>query len=77
MLAPLELEADGLLPHSFRLFLRKKEWSACRKSLFTPLPVQIFKLKTFENLLNRTRKGFLPLSLFPRYSVAELHFIVF
>ena len=48
------------------------------KKAFLPRCLSSFSnLKSLKNCLIERERGFLPLSLFPRYSVAELHFIVF
>ena len=46
--------------------------------VFSPRCLSSFlNLKSSENCLIERERGFLPLSLYPRCSIAELHFIVF
>ena len=48
------------------------------KKTFSPrCPSSFLNLKSSENCLIERERGFLPLSLFPRCSVAELYFMVF
>jgi len=48
------------------------------EKVFSPRCLSSFlNLKSSENCLIERERGFLPLSLFPRYSVAGLHFMVF
>ena len=48
------------------------------EKVFSPRCLSSFlNFPSSENCLIERERGFLPLSLFPRYSVAELHFIVF
>ena len=60
----------GRCPHRPYIRNRRPRWatgfSACRKSLFAPLPVQFSELGKFRKLLDWTRKGlFAPFTLSP------------
>ena len=52
-------------------------FSACRKSLFAPLPSSFLSLKSSENCLIEREWGSFSPSLFPSDSVAKLLIIVF